>query len=268
MIVEKIKASKDYVRIEIGNQDYKTTFKISLDDFLALNYKIGQNLNEEQLNELEKMHLLAYSYNKCLRRLESSDRSEKEIRDLLYTIKELTAEDKDKIVEKLKLFGFLSDEAVVETQFYVDSIKQIGKKKTIQTLKRRGINTSLIEQYSENVDCTQQFEMAILKAERILPSIKDKSYRETINILKERLLKDGFENVDEVIKALDIKKDEHQEYESAKNAYNKALRRYKNKYSDKKLYYNIYRYLLTKGFDSNLVKQILAAESEELEYED
>ncbi|MGI6510708.1 MAG: hypothetical protein ACOX1L_09090 [Erysipelotrichaceae bacterium] len=268
MIVEKIKANKDHVRIQIGNQDYKTIFKVSLDDYLSLNYRVNQKLNETEIEKLKKMHLLAYSYNKCLRKLESSDRSEKEIRELLYPIKDLTDEDKNKIVEKLKLSGFLSDEAVVETQFYVDSIKQIGKNKTIQTLKRRGIDSRLIEQYSAGVDDKQQFEMAVLKAEKILATIKNRSFRETVNILKERLIKDGFENVNEVIAALDLSKDEQNEYESVRIAYDKALRRYKNKYSDKKLYYNIYRYLLTKGFDSSLVRQILSSESEEFEYED
>ena len=82
------------------------------------------------------------------------------------------------------------------------------------------------------------------------------------------MIRDGFENVNEVVSALDLKKDEQSEYESLKAAYKKALRRYKNKYSDKKLYYTIYRFLLTKGFDSNLVKEILSLESEELDYED
>ena len=151
------------------------------------------------------MHLLAYSYSKCLRRLESSDRSEKEIRDLLYLIRELNADDKDRIIEKLKVSGFLSDGSGGKS-FYVDSIKQIGKNKTIQTLKRRGINSNLINEYSKKVDSVQQFEMAVSKAERILSTIKDKSFRETVNILKERLIRDGFENVNEVVSALDLKR--------------------------------------------------------------
>ena len=268
MVVEKIKAYKNYVKIEIADNDLKTTFKIGLDDYLSLNYRVNQELKDEEISKLEKIHLITFSYNKCLRRLESSDRSEKEIRDLLYLIRELNADDKDRIIEKLKVSGFLSDAAVVESQFYVDSIKQIGKNKTIQTLKRRGINSNLINEYSKKVDSVQQFEMAVSKAERILSTIKDKSFRETVNILKERLIRDGFENVNEVVSALDLKKDEQSEYESLKAAYKKALRRYKNKYSDKKLYYTIYRFLLTKGFDSNLVKEILSLESEELDYED
>ncbi|NMA16140.1 MAG: hypothetical protein GX935_02685 [Erysipelotrichia bacterium] len=268
MIVERIKVHKDNVKIEIANEDYKTIFKIGLDDYLSLNYRVNQKLDETEITKLEKMHLMAFSFNKCLRKLESSDRSVKEIRELLYPIKELTKEDKDKIIEKLKLSGFLSDEAVVETQFYVDSIKQIGKNKTIQTLRRRGIDIELIKKYSENVDNKEQFEMAVIKAKRILATIKDKSFQQTINILKERLIKAGFENVNEVVLALDLQKDEQNEYKSVKIAYNKALRRYKNKYSDKKLYYNIYRYLLTKGFDSSLVKEIISLESEELDYED
>ncbi|HQB32357.1 MAG TPA: RecX family transcriptional regulator [Erysipelotrichaceae bacterium] len=268
MIVEKIKANNDYVRIEIGNQDYKMTFKIGLDYYLSLNYRIGQIITEDELSKLEKMHLLTYSYNKCLRKLESSDRSEKEIRDLLYPLKDLSEEDKDEIIERLKSAGFLSDEAVAETQFYVDSIKLIGKNKTIQTLKRRGVDNRIIQKFAENIDDKEQFNMALQKARRIVSKIKDKSFRETVNILKERLIKDGFENADEVVWALDLKQDELNEYRSVKIAYEKALRRYKNKYSDKKLYYTIYRYLLTKGFDSHLVNKILSLESEESDYED
>ncbi len=267
MKILKITTRKDYVRIKLANDEYEITFKITLDDYLSLNYKVNQTIDETQLAQLEKMHLLAYSYNKCLRKLESSDRSVKEIRDLLYPIKELSETDKDKIIEKLKLAGFLSDEAVIETQFYIDSIKQIGKNKTIQTLKRRGVASSLIEDFCINVDEKEQFEMAVNKAKRILPTIKNKSFKETINILKERLIRDGFENVSAVIQTLDLQKDEIDEYENAKMAYDKALRRYKNKYSAKKLYYNIYRYLLNKGFDSNVIQQILVLESEELEDE-
>ena len=268
MIIEKIKAHKDYVKIEVANEDLKTTFKIGLDDYLSLNYRVNQELKDEEISKLEKIHLITFSYNKCLRRLESSDRSVKEIRELLYPIKELTKKDKNEIIEKLKAAGFLSDEAVVETQFYIDSIKQIGKNKTIQTLRKRGIDKEIIEKYSEKIDDKQQFEMAVIKAERILATIRNKSFNQTINILKERLMRDGFENVNEVVLALDLQKDEQNEYESVKIAYDKALRRYKNKYSGKKLYYNIYRYLLTKGFDSSLIKEIISLESEELDYED
>ncbi|MGI6608533.1 MAG: hypothetical protein ACOX1F_06125 [Erysipelotrichaceae bacterium] len=268
MKVENIKTSKDYVKIDIVDEDCKITFKISLDDYLSSNYRIGQLIGESDLRSLEKMHLLAYSYNRCLRRLESSDRTEKEIREMLYTIKGLTDLDKDKIIKKLKIAGFQSDEAVVETQFYVDSIRQVGKNKTIQTLKRRGINDELIEKYSENIDSELQFEMAVSKAGKILSGIRNKSFKETVHILKERLIKEGFENISEVVLALDLKKDEQSEYKNAKIAYDKAIRRYKNRYSDKNLYNNVYRYLLAKGFESNLVRQIISLESGELDYED
>lgn len=263
MLIKNIKYEKSAVVIIVEDDNEKINFQISLDDYIDGKYKVNDILDEMQLEQLQKDHKYYYCYKKCINRLQHKDYSIKEIREYLNEYIDLTDKEKEKIITDLKKQGFLEDRMTAESQLYYDQIKLVGKKKSAFKMKKRGIESQVIEDILGKVNLNEEKERGIKKASQLLNSIKNKSYKETIFYIKNKLKEEGFENTDDILNDLAIEYDIQKEENALRNQLSKIKRIYSKKYKGKALYNAYYKYLLSKGFENELIAQNLIKENED-----
>lgn len=263
MLIKNIKYEKSAVIIIVEDDNEKIKFQISLDDYIEGKYKVNNILDEMQLEQLQKAHRYYYCYKKCISKLQHKDYSIKEIRDYLNEYIDLTDKEKEEVIDKLKKQGFLEDRMTAESQLYCDQIKLVGKKKSAFKMKKRGIESQVIEEVLGKINLNEEKERGIKKASQLFNSTKNKSYKETIFCIKNKLKEEGFENIDDILNDLAIEYDEQKEESALRYQFAKIKRMYSKKYKGKALYNAYYKYLLSKGFENELIARNLAKENED-----
>jgi len=266
--ITKLKLGEKEVKITVTQKEEDMVYTISYDSYLDNRYHKGDGLDEEQLQKLLSLHRYWYAFKKAAQKVEASDKTEKEIRDLLKSLKVVSQQQIDEMIDYFKNLGYLSDKGAAESQAYIDQNRLLGKRRTAQKLQQRGVSKQIIDEMLEVVDSKEEKERGILKANAYLKSIHDKSYKETIRYLKEKLVMDGYENVDDIINELDISFNQEAEREALVKLYEKTKRSYGRKYSGKELYQRQYKYLLSKGFSSGMIQEVLNINDKEQYYED
>ena len=257
MQIEKINIKNEIAKITVGDEEKSICYKISVTDLLDGKYSLNQQLSDSDMEVLSEKHLFFYAYSKCLKKLANSDRSQKEIEGTLKEIKGLNPQQRDRIVTSLKSMGYLSDQAVVESQLYVDQTKLLGRKKTKYILEKRGVDKTIADEVLNEVDISQEIDRGIQKGKKLAKLIKNKSYKEKVQTIRNRLLMDGFENVDDIISGLDLQKNEDEECDSLHKCALSAVRKYSSRYQGRKLYDSCFKYLITKGYETDMIKKEL-----------
>lgn len=255
MIIDRIKIKDNIATVIISNETVDIKYKVLLDDLIEMRIKEGDTISFEEQSELSHKHLMLYSLSKCMRKLASSDCTVKEITNVLKSIQDLSEEDIDLLIYKLTSLGFLSNKAVIEGQLYIDQKKLLGKKRTKQTLIKRGVDNETIDNYFDSI-VDDEIERGVIKAELLLKKCDNKTYREKQNYIRKRLFEDGFEDIDSIIDRLVIDKDSQKEIKLLQALAEKVIKKYKKK-SETNVKHKAFMYLLSKGFTSEDIKKVL-----------
>lgn len=265
MKINKLEIKEKFVKIVCEDKFDKISFKISIDDYLKERYQKDQPLTDEQLDKLQHYHRYYYCLKKCLNRLSRFDYTVKEMNTYLKKYVDLTDEEKNQIISELCSYGYLQDESVAESQFYIDQYHLVGKKNTAWQLKKRGVDENVINDVLSQVDPDQEKQRAVKKGLLILKSCNDKSYKETLFYLKNKLSQQGFTDINSIIEEMAIDYDEEKEKKALDFQFGKIEKKYQKKYKGKSLYNSFYQYLANKGFESSMIIQKLSKEEEENE---
>ena len=257
MIVKKINYQNDFVVIKAINDDYKVDYKISLDDFDSRRIQVDKELSDDDIEYLENSHKYFFCLTKCLKKLANKDLTAKEVSQYLNQFDDLSSDISQRVITTLSSAGYLDTNRVIESQFYSDQLKLKGKLKTASTLKKRGLDPSLIQDALLKVDSNEEFQRALAKAIQIEKSQRNMSYKQKVYDIKQKLVSEGFTNCDEVVEKLNLSYDDNQQIEAGQYHLTKILRQYRKKYKDKKLKEMCYKYLFSKGFNSEVITNLL-----------
>ena len=263
--VVRLRVDDDYTWIYVADEDMETAFTILTDDYFDLRITQDQIINEEQYARLEKLHAYAYGYKRALKKLSYKDHSVREIADLLAGIQNLDGVSSKRIIDTLKNSGFLDDEKLVINEIENDQIKLNGHHKTAADLANRGIDRELIDRYINRIDPQAELQLGIEKAGLILKTIRNRSHRETLALLKNRLLSAGYSSsmVPDIISAVEPESNEDSERENLQREFDRARKRYANRYSGNSLKTHIYQSLYGKGYRSEDIRALLETLQEE-----
>jgi regulatory protein len=150
-VITSIKQQKKKDRVNIY-LDNKFGFGIDLDNFVVLNLKLGQELTQNEIDEIIKKAEFQKTLDKLFKFAMIRPRSEKEIKDRLYRKKVPDVIHKDLFL-KLKYFELLDD--VKFAKWWVEtrqSYQPKSKRILINELKIKGINQNIIDDIlSENI---------------------------------------------------------------------------------------------------------------------
>ncbi|MEG1462761.1 MAG: RecX family transcriptional regulator, partial [Anaerorhabdus sp.] len=117
----------------------------------------------------------------------------------------------------------------------------------------------MIEEVLQFDDTETEEKNALRWAEKIKPTVKEKSVKMKKKILVQKLMGQGFSSdvIDKVMKSLSFVEEERQEIDNLRKVANKAKKRYEKKYSGFKLRNTVYRYCASMGFDVEDIYVIL-----------
>lgn len=140
---------------------------IFLDEILA-RYKISTNQEweESEFKEIKEENDRKVAFEMAVSYMEKYVVSEKGIRDYLKK-KSFSGAVIFDVVEKLKEYGFVDDEAFAKNYFESLSASK-GKRAIANKLKEKGIKSEIVEELLENVQEEDEIEKAIVLAEKFV----------------------------------------------------------------------------------------------------
>lgn len=121
-------------------------------DFWAENFfKDGQEISEEEWQELTEKIFYKKAVDKCYDLLSRRDHSIKELRiKLLRTVDENSA---DKAIEKMIEYGYLDDEKYAENLAkYLVEFKKMSRNHIKQEMYKKGVPSDIINNTLENIE--------------------------------------------------------------------------------------------------------------------
>ncbi|MBR0385537.1 MAG: RecX family transcriptional regulator, partial [Erysipelotrichaceae bacterium] len=179
---------------------------------------------------------------------------------LLHQQDHLDDAQREQILQQLQDTPLLEDERLVRNSFEYDEARLTGHKKTAYELQKRGVERELIDGYLNEAEESGEIERCRQKAEQMIWGIRNRSHRETMSLLRQRLDSSGYEShaVTAALAEAQIGKDENRELESLKKEVEKAARRYSRKYGGRQLRSRIYEHALRKGYSRDDIAQALS----------
>lgn len=219
----------------------------------------GQELTEATIEAIKKAGSYDVGLQMSLNYLSYQLRSEKEIFDYLKE-KEILLEDRKKIVAQLKNLHLLDDkiysESYVRTQV---RISDKGPRVIVQQLKKKGLKEEDIQHGLTFFSPTEQVELAVATAEKAMRRYRDKSFKDSLQKVKQHLIQKGFsyEVIDLALEELSFEKDEEQEKEIVQKQGDKLWERNHKLEASKRLM-KVKQGLFQKGFDYEVISQYIS----------
>ena len=243
---------------KIGKSKYKIYFEneeITLYEDVILKYDLllKKNIDLNLLEEVLESNKYYELYNSALNYISIKMRNEKEIRDYLLK-KDASDKDINNIIKDFYDKNLLNNKLYI-TSFINDSInlKEMGPLKIRNDLIKNGFDEYEIDEYLNTI------EDSILE-EKIKKYVNKHISNKKIstNMMKLKLLNDlnikGYskEMVYPLIENISL-----DDESNIKDEYNKAYKKYSNRYKDKELDNKIMNYLLRKGYNYSEINNII-----------
>ena len=256
--ITSVEIKKDYYNIEVKCGDKVVSFKMQVDDYYFDKLEIGDSISGEKLNEYIRKDKENSLYMMAVKKLAARDRTEKEIRDYLKTKDDVSEDDLYVVIKRLKTYGFIDDERYLSEAVLRMKNSLKGENKIINELKRKGLKEVDINEMLATYD--DEFDNAYELATKVLNSLSHDSLIKVKTKIRTKLIQSGFDNeiIEEVLSKLDYSDVELNEGNNLKDCFERALIRYRNKYTGYELKNKIYQYCAQKGYRSESITELLS----------
>lgn len=225
-IVLKSKGNKEY-ECHLNNGD---RFMLHEDVLVKMGLYKGQQLTEEETEQLAIESSFRKVYHKALSYLSYRMRSKKEMEDYLGK-NEYPFSIIKKVIERLKKEGHINDrdfaEAFVRTKI---NTTMSGPGKIKYDLMKKGIDEQDALQALDHYSKEQQLEQAKKLIQKRMLHNKRVSHKELQQKAKQFLLQKGFtfDMIEEAFNKLEIEKDTEEEMQALQKQGEKAMKRYRH----------------------------------------
>jgi len=186
--VTKIKAQKNKKRVNLY-LDGKFFFGLDADNFLKARLKIGQKLNQKQIDDLIFKNEFQKLLDRAFRLISRRPRSEKEISNY-FKKKKSSSKVAEKVIAKLKELKQIDDREFA--RWWVDqrtSFRPRGKYGLTMELRQKGIDKAVIK---ETVESVSELRLAEELAQKKLKTYKNLSKNEFYRKMSAFLARRGF----------------------------------------------------------------------------
>lgn len=219
----------------------------------------GQIIEHEMFEEMQTYEMVVKGYKKALKFLTTRDYTEKQMVDKLQKNGHYTSEQLTMIISLLKDKHLIDDDAYVEDYMRRVTKMGMGIKKAILKLKEKGISDEQLESVHDHYSKALQIEGAIEIARKMYYANRSKSQRALKHAIYDRLYYQGFEAdvIDAAMKQVPFEVNEQFEKQLIEKEYDKARKKYEKKYEGKELNHRILAYLSRKGFQYDMMKEVL-----------
>ena len=170
-------------------------FFIGLSKEIAYKLKLEENVevDKDKLREIVEERTLEQAKNKAYQILNSAMQSEAQLRDKLIR-RGFEENIIDKVIEKLKEYKMLNDEELARSIVRDrKNIKKYGKKRIINELKMKKIDKDIISSAIEELEDDEEYDNAVILAERKYRIINDTDSRKVYQKLSRYLVYRGYD---------------------------------------------------------------------------
>ena len=219
----------------------------------------GKTVERDEFDALNDHEKVAEAYQRALRFLTVKDYTKKQIIEKLNRLELYDDIQIDMTVNLLMDKNLINDEEYTIDYLQRASKLGLGINKAISNLRMKGIEDEVIEKNREAYGEEQEYETALEIVEKAYAANSRKSRTAMIDAIADKLYLKGFSSavINKVMTTFDFYADEELEEELILKEFDKAFKRYSQKFDGKPLYNKIYIYLMRKGFDYQLIKQVM-----------
>ena len=250
MEIVKFKKNKDNTYMVVF--DNELSLKLYDDVIIKYNLLVNKILDDTRLTEIIEYNDYLLGYYKAIKYIMKKLRSEKEVRVFLEKMG-INKSDIEQLIIKLRKDGYINESSYLKA-FINDQINLSlnGPDKIRDSLKKQGFSYEVIDDYLDNFA-----DEWIIRIEKLVSKKIKLNHNLGKNKLKNKIINDliniGYKKYD-IMMVLD--KFEFDDGTIIKKEYNKALRKFEQKYKDN-LNYKIKDYLYKKGFDLNEIERVM-----------
>lgn len=243
-------------KTKYGYNVYSEDLKINIEESVFFKYKLkkGINIKTEIWQNILKENKLEFIKRKALLYL-TRQRSTKEFITYLYKL-EASNNTVKNLTEEFTTKGYLDDYLYAQSLIKKEQ-RRYGKNRIKEILINKGIKNEIItELLLEHVD--NNLENQIVAA---CKTVKASNYNEATNKLLRSFIRKGYKLKEiKIYISKHLDKNKFNENEEIKQHYQRALKRYENKYKDSELNLKIRQNLYRKGFKKELIDEIIRGE--------
>ncbi|GBG95433.1 regulatory protein RecX [Ligilactobacillus salitolerans] len=248
--------------------DGKYAFPIGEDVLIRFALSKGQELTEEEIQNITEADNTSKAYQKALNYLSHQLRTKKEVRDHLAQ-QEIAVPDIEKTIDKLVELKLLDDLQYAKS-FVRTMARTSDKGPTVISakLKQKGILADDISDALLEFPLADQIKSGLAAAKKSANHLHGQSFRAATNKIFQQLMQKGFssEVVSEVMDELDLKSDDEAESSALREQGDKLWRK-NQRFDPKKQVQKVREGLYRKGFASDLINNYLEDKQAEQEKE-
>lgn len=219
----------------------------------------GKIIERDEFDALSDYEKVYDAYNRALKFLTIKDYTKAQMIEKLNKLDLFDDIQIDMAINALIKKNLINDEEYAKDYFIRASKLGLGMNKAIAALRSRGVEDDIIEQTREHYSEENEYQTALEFVEKTYDKNAKKSRKAMINSIAEKLYVKGFSSpvINKVMSNFDFYSNDELENELIYKEFNKAFKRYGAKYEGKVLYNKIYTYLMRKGFDYTLIKEVM-----------
>lgn len=244
---------------KIGLDKYKVFFdetELILYEDVILKYNLltTHDIDLQKIEKIIEENKYYEVYNMALKYIAIKLRSKNEIISFLEK-KDIESKLIKEVIEKLEYNGYLNEEVFINA-FINDSVnlKSDGPYKIKSNLMNLGLNEDLIDKYLSKIDNSvweEKISKHINKAVNLNKKYSKDMIKQKISF---DLYNKGYENsmIDKALENISLNDEDN-----LKKEYDKAYKKYSNKYSGRDLNNKIYTYMQRKGYNYYDIKKEL-----------
>lgn len=259
-LVERLDYRGEYVKLHISSAYEKMDFTLLFESLKARGIKENAMISSSDIELISKDEKLALAYKECIRKLAYKDRTRKEIYDFLSEKTSLDAYQMNKVIDLLEAQNLINDEELVKSAVSYYRSLLIGKRKIVNTLIKRGIPPSLLEEHLLDDDSSFESQNALRLATKYKEKLTGVSVNAKRDKIRRKLVQDGYDSnvINHTLSILDFKNEYTEEEENCKKVAVKLRENYTKRNIDQaKQHKKLVQALANKGFEYDLIKRVL-----------
>lgn len=253
---------------KITTQKHKGRYNVFLDGHYAfpvgesvlIKFRLakGEELDSVQIGQIKKSDHDSKAYGAALNYLSYQLRSEKELTDYLRG-KDYDANVIDKVMKKLHELQLIDDLAYAKAFVRTEMKTTLdGPRKIERKLKQKKVSSDNIETAIVIFEPKLIFENGTKLAQKVIKQSRNKTYRNTLIKIKQRLLSNGYDRpdgiIDRIIDELDFEPDSQHDEDLLEKKGKKLWPRYEKKDNGKQKFYAA---MMRRGFNFSDVRNFL-----------
>lgn len=251
MKIIKVKKYKEKVKIILDDSRNIEVLPTISDEF---NLYINKIIDENELFKIETENKIEGFYLLAIKQILQRQISPNKVKDYLRK-KNAKKEEITKVLEKLRKFGFINEEKLVEELLDFCDAKHYGFNRIIQVLKNKHISEKMINSIEYN--SKREKKHAEIQIEKLTKKFRNKNFNSLKKSVFASLIRLGF-NEDISLELVNkISNSNHKnEINMLKLEYEKTFSKYSKKYKGIELRSKITNHLLSKGYQINDIKYV------------